>query len=148
MRKKYINQFRDGDHFQQSLAINIPWEAAIHCHETSSSIYCMVSLDTDTSWWIKYKRFHRFLMQKGKYGIMQQYRCIECCISYHHHICMLYFIMLLIYITTSTGRNLYHLFVPRVWTTLAKHSFYFGGTQIWNSLNPTLYTRRKLEQFK
>ena len=51
-------------------------------------------------------------------------------------------------ITSCTGWNLYHLFVPRVRTTLAKHSFYFRGTQIWNSLNPTLYTTRKLEQFK
>ena len=51
-------------------------------------------------------------------------------------------------ITLHTSRNLYHLFVPRVRTTLAKHSFYFRGTQIWNSLNPTLYTTRKLEQFK
>ena len=51
-------------------------------------------------------------------------------------------------ITLRTGRNLYRLFVPRVRTTLAKHSFYFRGTQIWNSLNPTLYTARKLEQFK
>ena len=52
-------------------------------------------------------------------------------------------------ITSHTGRrNLYRLFVPRVRTTLAKHSFYFRGTQIWNSLNPILYATRKLEQFK
>ena len=51
-------------------------------------------------------------------------------------------------ITSHTGRNLYRLFVPRVRTTLAKHSFYFRGTQIWNSLNPILYAIRKLEQFK
>ena len=51
-------------------------------------------------------------------------------------------------ITSRTGRNLYRLFVPRVQTTLAKHSFCFRGTQIWNSLNPTLYTTRKLKQFK
>ena len=51
-------------------------------------------------------------------------------------------------ITSRTGQNLYCLFVPRVRTTLAKHSFYFRGTQIWNPLNPTLYTTRKLEQFK
>ena len=51
-------------------------------------------------------------------------------------------------ITSHTGRNLYRLFVPRVRTTLAKHSFYFRGTQIWISLNPILYATRKLEQFK
>jgi len=51
-------------------------------------------------------------------------------------------------ITSRTGQNFYHLFVPRVRTTLAKHSFYFWGMQIWNSLNPILYTTRKLEQFK
>ena len=50
-------------------------------------------------------------------------------------------------ITSHTGQNLYCLFVPRVRTTLAKHSFYFRGTQIWNSLNPILYATRKLEQF-
>ena len=33
-------------------------------------------------------------------------------------------------ITSRTGRNLYCLFVPRVRTSLAKHSFYFRGTQI------------------
>ena len=51
-------------------------------------------------------------------------------------------------ITSHTGQNLYRLFVPRVRTTFAKHSFYFRGTQIWNSLNPILYAIRKLEQFK
>ena len=40
------------------------------------------------------------------------------------------------------------LLIPRVQTTLAKHSFYIQGTQIWNSLNPVLYTARKLEKFK
>ena len=51
-------------------------------------------------------------------------------------------------VTSRTGRNLHRLFVPRVRTTLAKYSFYYRGTQIWNSLNPVLYTTRKLEQFK
>ena len=78
---------------------------------------------------------------------MQQYKCIECYISYRHLICMIHFIMLLTYITSYTGRNLYRLFVPRVRTTLAKHSFYLRGMQIWNSLNPILYATRKLEQF-
>ena len=49
-------------------------------------------------------------------------------------------------ITLRTGRNIYRLFVPRVWTTLAKHSFYYQGTQIWNLLNPVLYIARKLKQ--
>ena len=31
-------------------------------------------------------------------------------------------------ITSCTGWNFYHLFVPRMRTTLAKHSFYFRGT--------------------
>ena len=35
-----------------------------------------------------------------------------------------------------------------MYSTLAKHSFYYRGTQIWNSLNPVLYTTRKLDQFK
>ena len=83
---------------------------------------------------------------QNKDSFMQQYKCIECYISYHHHIWMTHFIMLLTK-TSHTGQNLYCLFVPRVQTTLAKHSFYFWGTQIWNSLNPILYTR-KLEQFK
>ena len=78
-------------------------------------------------------------------GIMQQYRCIGCCINYHHHMSATFHYAA--DITLHTGQNLYHLFVPRVQTTLAKLSFYFRGTQIWNSLNPTLYTR-KLEQFK
>ena len=43
-------------------------------------------------------------------------------------------------ITLCTGRNIYRLFVPRVQTTLAKHSFYYRGPQIWNSLNRVLYT--------
>ena len=51
-------------------------------------------------------------------------------------------------ITLCTGRNIYRLFVLRVQTTLAKHSFYYWGIQIWNSLNPVLYTARKLKQFK
>ena len=33
-------------------------------------------------------------------------------------------------ITSCTGQNLYHLFVPRVRTTLAKHSFYFCRTNL------------------
>ena len=37
-------------------------------------------------------------------------------------------------ITSRTGWKVYHFFVPRVQTTLAKHSFYL--TQIWNLLNP------------
>ena len=38
-------------------------------------------------------------------------------------------------ITLRTARNIYRLFVPRVRTTLAKHSFYYRAA-------------RKLEQFK
>jgi len=51
-------------------------------------------------------------------------------------------------ITGRASRNIYHLFVSRVRTTLAKNSFYFRGTQLWNSLNPLLYAAKKLEQFK
>ena len=51
-------------------------------------------------------------------------------------------------ITSRIRWNPYRLFVPRVRTSLAKHSVYFWGTQIWNTLNPILYTTRKLKQFK
>ena len=51
-------------------------------------------------------------------------------------------------VTGRAGRNVHRLFVPRVRTTLAKQSFYFRGSQLWNSLNPLLYASRKLEQFK
>ena len=51
-------------------------------------------------------------------------------------------------ITSRAAQNAHRLFVPRVRTTMAKNSFYFSGTQIWNSLNPTLYTARKLANFK
>ena len=51
-------------------------------------------------------------------------------------------------VTGHAGRNVHRLFVPRVRTTLAKQSFYFRGSQLWNSLNPLLYASRKLEQFK
>ena len=51
-------------------------------------------------------------------------------------------------ITSRTARNAHRLFVPRVRTNIAKDSFYFRGTQIWNSLNPTLYAARTLDNFK
>jgi len=51
-------------------------------------------------------------------------------------------------VTGHAGQNLHRLFVPQVQTTLAKHSFYFRGSQLWNSLNPHLYASRKIEQFK
>ena len=51
-------------------------------------------------------------------------------------------------VTGRAGRNLHRLFVPQVRTTLAKHSFYFRGSQLRNSLNILLYASRKIEQFK
>ena len=51
-------------------------------------------------------------------------------------------------VTLRTGRNCYRLFVPRVRTTIARHSFYYRGVQIWNSLNPALYAARRLDRFK
>jgi len=47
-----------------------------------------------------------------------------------------------------TSRNIHRLFVPRVQTTLAKHSFYFRGSQLWNTLNPVLYEARKCDNLK
>ena len=55
------------------------------------------------------------------------------------------------YAVDISGRaacNPHRLFVPRVRTTLAKSSFYFRGTKIWNSLNPTLYEVKRLASFK
>jgi len=51
-------------------------------------------------------------------------------------------------ITGHASWNIHHLFVLRVQTTLVKYSFYFPGSQLWNTLNPVLYEARKLEQFK
>ena len=51
-------------------------------------------------------------------------------------------------ITSRTARNAHRLFVPRVRTNIAKSSFYFRGTQIWNSLNPTLHAARTLNNLK
>ena len=53
------------------------------------------------------------------------------------------------YAVDITGRvtlNTHRLFAPRV-RTLAKNSFYFHGTRIWNSLNPMLYGAKKLASF-
>ena len=48
-------------------------------------------------------------------------------------------------ITLHIGRNIYHLFIPRVRTALAKHRLFLPqGRKIWN---PVLYTARKLEQY-
>jgi len=55
------------------------------------------------------------------------------------------------YVTTVTshvGRNIHRLFVPRVRTNYGKNSFYYKGTQIWNSLNASLYAVAMLGQFK
>jgi len=55
------------------------------------------------------------------------------------------------YAAEITGRyahNKHRLFVPRVRTSLAKNSFYFRGTKIWNSLDSTLYAANKLTHFK
>ena len=46
-------------------------------------------------------------------------------------------------ITSHTGRNLYRLFIPRVRTTLAKHSFYFRGMQIWKSIESYFVCNKK-----
>ena len=51
-------------------------------------------------------------------------------------------------ITGRASRNIHRLFVPRVRTTLAKYSFYFRGTQLWNSLNPLLYATKNLNNLK
>ena len=40
-------------------------------------------------------------------------------------------------LTGRDARNERHLFVIRVRTSLAKNGFYFRGTKIWNSLDPT-----------
>jgi len=40
--------------------------------------------------------------------------------------------------------NNHHLFVPRVRTTYGKNSFYYKGTQIWNSLNASIYAATSL----
>jgi len=47
-------------------------------------------------------------------------------------------------LTGRDVRNEHRLFVPRVRTSLAKNGFYFQGTKIWNSLDPTLYAAKKL----
>ena len=51
-------------------------------------------------------------------------------------------------VTSHVGRNSHRLFVPRVRTTYGKNSLYYKGTQIWNSLNASLYAAATLGQFK
>jgi len=48
------------------------------------------------------------------------------------------------YAVDITSQNIHRLFVPRVRTTLAKHNFYFQGSQLWNTLNPVLYEARTI----
>ena len=65
-----------------------------------------------------------------------------------HHLSPPYLHNTFHYTIDITGRasgNIHRLFVLRARTTLAKHSFYFRGSQLWNSLNPLLYVTRKLE---
>ena len=51
-------------------------------------------------------------------------------------------------VTSHVGRNSYRFFVPRVWTNYGKHSLYYTGTQVWNSLHASLYTAATHGQFK
>ena len=51
-------------------------------------------------------------------------------------------------ITSCSRRNVHRLFVPKVRTTIAKNSFYFHGTQIWNSLDPILGNWIALKYYK
>ena len=51
-------------------------------------------------------------------------------------------------ITSHAARNAHRFFPPKVSHHSKKTVFIFCGTQIWNSLNPTLYTARKLANFK
>ena len=39
-------------------------------------------------------------------------------------------------------------FVPRVRTSYGKNSFYYKGTQIWNSLSASIYAATSLAQFE
>ena len=78
----------------------------------------------------------------------QPYKFIELYTNFLLHIYMIYSFHYAVEITSRVGRNAHRLFVPRVRTAIAKSSFYFRGTQIWNSLDPTLYIARKLENFK
>ena len=49
-------------------------------------------------------------------------------------------------VTSHIGRN--KLFMPRVRTLYGINNFYYKGTQIWNSLNATIYAATSLAQFK
>jgi len=51
-------------------------------------------------------------------------------------------------VTSHIGRNSHRLFVPQVRTSFGKDSFYYKGTQIWNSLNVSIYAATTLAQFK
>ena len=76
-------------------------------------------------------------------GFIQWHRCLECYTSCRHHVWVMYFNMLLM-----LPHALARIFTAYIRTIFAKHSFYYRGTQIWNSLNPVLYTTRKLDQFR
>ena len=78
---------------------------------------------------------------------MQPYKFIEFCINFLLRTYIHDSFFNAVDITSHATRNAHHLFVPRVRTTTAK-KFLFCGTQIWNSLNPTLYTARTLANFK
>ena len=51
-------------------------------------------------------------------------------------------------VTSHVGRNSHRLFAPRIRTTYGKNNLYYKGTQIWNSLNASLYAAATLGQFK
>ena len=76
-------------------------------------------------------------------GFIQWHRCLECYTSCRHHVWVMYFNMLLM-----LPHALARIFTAYIRTIFAKRSFYYRGTQIWNSLNPVLYTTRKLDQFR
>ena len=51
-------------------------------------------------------------------------------------------------VTSHAGRNVHHLFLPRVGTTYGKAGLYYKGVQIWNVLDSSLYAAATFKEFK
>ena len=50
--------------------------------------------------------------------------------------------------TGRQGRNKYCLYVPQIFSSVGKNSFYYCGVAIWNNLPPDLCSIDRVSNFK
>jgi len=51
-------------------------------------------------------------------------------------------------ITGRQGWNRHHLYVPQIFSSIGKNSFYYRGVAIWNNLSPNLCSINRLSNLK